>query len=146
MALPFPMARSKTELEEGEVFSPRFDVDGLIGCIVTDASDGAVLMFAYMNEEAFELTLKTGLAHYYSRSRKKLWKKGEVSGHVQHVKQILIDCDRDCLLLKVDQDTAACHTGYVSCFYRAIGGEVVGKKAFDPAVVYGRPPAKNDDA
>jgi phosphoribosyl-AMP cyclohydrolase len=74
MALPFPMAGSKTELEEGEVFSPRFDVDGLIGCIVTDASDGAVLMFAYMNEAALRLTIETGVAHYWSRSRQSLWR------------------------------------------------------------------------
>jgi phosphoribosyl-AMP cyclohydrolase len=120
--------------------------DGLLPVIVQDSRSRDVLMFAHMNEEAFKLTLETGLAHYYSRSRGKLWKKGEESGHVQHVKKILIDCDRDCLLLEVDQDIAACHTGYVSCFYRSIDGEVVGKKAFDPATVYGKPPEKNDDA
>jgi phosphoribosyl-AMP cyclohydrolase len=112
--------------------------DGLIPAIVQDAATLEVLMFAYMNAEAFELTLKTGLAHYYSRSRKKLWKKGEESGHVQHVRDIRIDCDADCLLLFVEQETAACHTGYVSCFYRGIDGHVVGKKAFDPAKVYGK--------
>jgi phosphoribosyl-AMP cyclohydrolase len=91
-----------------------------------------------MDEEAFAMTLKTGLAHYYSRGRRKLWKKGEESGHVQHVKEVRIDCDADCLLLLVEQDTAACHMGYVSCFYRDIDGHVVGKKAFNPDVVYAR--------
>ena len=110
---------------------------GLLPAIVQDAKTREVLMFAYMNEEAFRLTRETGLAHYYSRSRQKLWKKGEESGHVQHVKEARIDCDADCLLLLVEQETAACHTGYVSCFYRDIDGRIVGSKAFDPAVVYG---------
>jgi phosphoribosyl-AMP cyclohydrolase len=112
--------------------------DGLLPAIVQDAKTLEVLMFAYMNEEAFDRTLETGLAHYYSRSRRKLWKKGEESGHVQHVMEIRIDCDRDCLLLLVKQETAACHTGYVSCFYRDIEGRTVGKKAFDPNAVYAR--------
>jgi phosphoribosyl-AMP cyclohydrolase len=111
---------------------------GLLPVIVQDAKSREVLMFAYMNEEAFGLTQKTGAAHYYSRSRKKLWKKGEESGHVQHVKEIRIDCDADCLLLLVEQDTAACHTGYVSCFYRDLDGRIVGRKAFDPDAVYGK--------
>lgn len=111
---------------------------GLLPAIVQDAGTLEVLMFAYMNEKAFDLTLETGMAHYYSRSRGKLWRKGEESGHAQHVKEVRIDCDADCLLLLVEQDTAACHTGYVSCFYRAIDGRVVGRKAFDPAAVYGR--------
>jgi len=109
---------------------------GLIPVIAQDAATKDVLMFAYMNEEAFRMTVETGLAHYFSRSRQKLWKKGEESGHVQHVKEIRIDCDRDCLLLLVDQETAACHTGYVSCFYRDIAGAVIGTKAFDPETVY----------
>lgn len=109
---------------------------GLLSVIVQDAVTKEVLMFAYMNEEAFHKTLETGLAHYYSRSRQKLWKKGEESGHVQRVKEIRIDCDRDCLLLLVEQETAACHTGYVSCFYRDIDGKVVGKQVFDPEKVY----------
>jgi phosphoribosyl-AMP cyclohydrolase len=111
---------------------------GLLPVIVQDAQTREVLMFAYMNEEAFGLTLETGLAHYYSRSRQKLWKKGEESGHFQHVKEVRVDCDEDCMLLLVEQDTAACHMGYVSCFYRDIDGRVVGKKAFDPAKVYGK--------
>jgi phosphoribosyl-AMP cyclohydrolase len=111
---------------------------GLLPAIVQDASTKEVLMLAYMNKEALELTLETGLAHYYSRSRQKLWKKGEESGHVQRVKEVRVDCDADCLLLLVEQDTAACHTGYVSCFYRDIDGHIVGKKAFDPGAVYAR--------
>jgi len=109
---------------------------GLIPVIAQDATTKDVLMFAYMDEEAFRKTNETGLAHYFSRSRQKLWKKGEESGHVQHVKEIRIDCDRDCLLLLVDQEIAACHTGYVSCFYRDIAGTIVGEKAFDPEAVY----------
>jgi len=109
---------------------------GLLPVIVQDARTLEVLMFAHMDEEAFRLTLETGLAHYFSRSRQKLWKKGEESGHFQHVKEARIDCDEDCLLLLVEQDTAACHTGYRSCFYRGIDGRIVGKKVFDPAEVY----------
>ena len=110
--------------------------DGLVPVIVQAADTREVLMFAYMDREAFELTRSTGLAHYYSRSRRRLWKKGESSGHLQHVREMRIDCDRDCLLLIVDQDVAACHEGYRSCFYRTIDGEVVGRKAFEPGDVY----------
>jgi phosphoribosyl-AMP cyclohydrolase len=122
MALPFPNAGSKTELEEGGVFTPRFDRDGLIGCIVTDAGDGAVLMFAHMNEEALRLTLDTGIAHYWSRSRQSLWRKGDTSGQQQKVKEIRTDCDQDVLLMKVEPggDGGACHTGRRSCFYRKL--------------------------
>lgn len=109
---------------------------GLLPVIVQDSKTLEVLMFAYMDEEAFSLTLETGLAHYFSRSRQKLWKKGEESGHFQHVKEARIDCDEDCLLLLVEQDTAACHTGYRSCFYRDIGGRIVGEKVFEPGDVY----------
>jgi len=84
-------------------------------------------MMAYMNEEAFEMTLKTGYAHYWSRSREKLWKKGETSGNVQKVKEIRVDCDRDALLLLVEQINAACHTGHYSCFFRNIEGEIIGE-------------------
>jgi phosphoribosyl-AMP cyclohydrolase len=118
--------------------------DGLLPVIVQDAVTLDVLMFAYMSEEAFELTLKTGLAHYYSRSRRKLWKKGEESGHVQRIKDVRIDCDADCLLLFVEQETAACHTGHVSCFYRDIDGRVVGRKAFEPGAVYGKDTRKTE--
>jgi phosphoribosyl-AMP cyclohydrolase len=112
--------------------------DGLIPVIVQDASSREVLMMAYANDEAIRLTRETGLAHYYSRSRKKLWKKGEESGHFQKVMKILTDCDEDCLLYLVEQKGAACHTGYTSCFYRTLAGEVVGIKVFDPEKVYGK--------
>lgn len=122
MSLPFPIAGSKSELEEGGVFTPRFGADGLIGCIVTDARDGAVLMFAHMNEEALRLTIETGIAHYWSRSRQRLWRKGDTSGQRQSVKEIRTDCDQDVLLLKVEPggDGGACHTGRRSCFYRRL--------------------------
>jgi phosphoribosyl-AMP cyclohydrolase len=112
--------------------------DGLIPVIVQDKKSGQVLMMAYANEEAIQLTLKTGYAHYYSRSRKKLWKKGEESGHFQKVGQVLTDCDEDCLLYLVEQKGAACHTGYVSCFYRTLSEDIVGTKIFDPEKVYGK--------
>lgn len=113
---------------------------GLVPVIVQDASDGAVLMLAYMNEEAFEKTLDTGTATYWSRSRDQLWTKGESSGHVQKVHDIAVDCDNDTVLLKVEQiGGAACHKGYRSCFFRrAVGGELetVGERVFDPSKVY----------
>jgi len=112
--------------------------DGLIPVIVQDASSREVLMMAYANDEAIRLTQETGRAHDYSRSRKKLWKKGEESGHFQKVVKILTDCDEDCLLYLVEQKGAACHTGYASCFYRTLNGEVVGTKVFDPEKVYGK--------
>ncbi|KAI93664.1 phosphoribosyl-AMP cyclohydrolase [Rhodomicrobium udaipurense JA643] len=111
---------SKAELEEGTAFTPRFDEHGLIGAIVTGA-DGVVLMFAFMNAEALRLTIETGEAHFYSRSRKSLWKKGETSGNVLRVRELLTDCDQDILLVKVElQGEAACHTGRRSCFYRRV--------------------------
>jgi phosphoribosyl-AMP cyclohydrolase len=113
----------------------KFDND-LIPAIAQDYATGEVLMFAFMNREALEKTLDTGIVHYWSRSRQKLWKKGESSGHVQYVKDILVDCDMDVLLLKIGQEGGACHTGYRSCFYRNIEGEVVGRKVFDPDDVY----------
>ena len=113
-------------------------VDGLIPVIVQDKKSGQVLMMAYANEEAIQFTLTTGYAHYYSRSRKKLWKKGEESGHFQKVGQVLTDCDEDCLLYLVEQKGAACHTGYVSCFYRTLSEDIVGTKIFDPEKVYGK--------
>ncbi len=98
------------------------DAAGLVPCIAQDAATQEVLMLAYMNGESFALTLETGYAHYYSRSRRSLWKKGETSGHLQKVTEILADCDRDTLLIKVDQTGPACHTGSRSCFFRRIGG------------------------
>ena len=119
----------------------RFDANGLISAIAQDAEDGQVLMLAYMNAEALSRTQETGLAHYYSRSRGRLWRKGEESGHVQRVRAILYDCDEDALLLKVEQEVAACHTGHRSCFYRALPGAPAGEteeagRRFDPATVY----------
>ena len=110
--------------------------NGLVPVIAQDASTGEVLMLAYANEEAVRLTRETGFAHYYSRSRNKLWKKGEESGHFQNVRRILTDCDEDALIYLVEQTGAACHTGYRSCFYRTIDGEIIGEKVFDPEKVY----------
>ena len=119
----------------------KFDANGLIPAIAQDAETGDVLMHAYMNAEAVGRTLETGLAHYYSRSRGRLWCKGEESGHVQRIREIRYDCDADTLLLRVEQEVAACHTGNRSCFYRAFtaaGGHEVGvsDRRFDPAEVY----------
>jgi phosphoribosyl-ATP pyrophosphohydrolase/phosphoribosyl-AMP cyclohydrolase len=119
----------------------KFDQNGLIPAITRDAENGEVLMMAYMNAEAVERTLETGRVHYYSRSRRKLWMKGETSGHVQAVREIRFDCDADCLLIAVDQEGAACHTGHRSCFYRVWSGEEAqteGGKAVDTAPIYAR--------
>ena len=110
--------------------------DGLIPVIVQDEKTRQVLMMAYANDEAVRLTQETGYAHYYSRSRKKIWKKGEESGHVQRVTRILVDCDEDCLIYEVEQTGAACHTGHPSCFFRTIDGTVISEKVFDPDLVY----------
>jgi phosphoribosyl-AMP cyclohydrolase len=113
---------------------------GLIPAIAQDADTGQVLMLAWMNQEAYQETVRTGRAVYYSRSRGKLWRKGEESGHVQKVREICIDCDADTILLKVHQvGGAACHEGYASCFYRKVDGDklqVIGERVFDPAKVY----------
>lgn len=98
----------------------KFDDKGLICAIAQDVYTGEILMQAYMNKEALDLTLKTGIAHYYSRSRKTLWKKGETSSHIQKVKKVLYDCDADCVVLQIEQVGAACHTGNRSCFYRTL--------------------------
>jgi phosphoribosyl-AMP cyclohydrolase len=108
----------------------------LIHAIVQDYKTKEVLMLAHMNDEALKKTLETGVAHYWSESRNKLWKKGEISGNEQRVKDILIDCDEDAVLLEVEQIGGACHHGYRSCFYRKIDGEVVGEKVFEPEEVY----------
>lgn len=111
-------------------------MDGLIPAIAQDYATGEVLMLAYMNDEALAKTRETGKAHYWSRSRKRLWLKGETSGNFQVVKEIRIDCDSDAILLLVEQKGGACHTGYRSCFYRTVDGEVVGQKIFEPKDVY----------
>jgi len=110
--------------------------NGLIPVIAQDAKSGAVLMFAWANAEAVQRTEETGYAHYFSRSRGKLWKKGEESGHVQKIVQILVDCDEDCLLYRVEQTGAACHTGHTTCFFRTIQGKEITRPVFDPAKVY----------
>ena len=112
----------KRELEEGEAFAPRFDQDGVIVCVTRDVADGQILMLAYMNEEALRLTIETGVAHYWSRSRQALWRKGDTSGQVQKVTEIRTDCDQDALLLTVEPGGkgGACHTGRRSCFYRKV--------------------------
>jgi phosphoribosyl-AMP cyclohydrolase len=125
-----------------EQVSLNFDkMGGLLPAIVQDAATGDVLMLAFMNPEAWERTLATGEAHYFSRTRKRVWHKGDTSGHVQRVKEIYLDCDQDTVLLKVEQvGGAACHTGHRSCFYRrrqGSGWQNVGSLIFDPKEVYG---------
>jgi phosphoribosyl-AMP cyclohydrolase len=116
-------------------------LDGLVPAVAQDWQSGEILMVAFMNKESWELTLKTGIMHYWSRSRSKLWKKGESSGNIQEVKELRIDCDADCVLAKVRQiGDAACHTGFRSCFYQVVEGgtlRVDGVRVFDPAEVYG---------
>ena len=135
------MAANK-EIELGVDFKPKFDSAGLITAISQDSKTGQILMVAFMNKEALDLTMQTGNAVFYSRSRQKLWKKGEESGHVQKVKQILVDCDQDCLILKVDVDAGQCHVGYQSCFYRAVKAgnsgqlEFIAEKVYDPQQAY----------
>ncbi|HIE04911.1 MAG TPA: phosphoribosyl-AMP cyclohydrolase [Candidatus Latescibacteria bacterium] len=118
----------------------KFDEKGLIPAVVQDASSGEVLMLAYMNRESLLRTLNTGRMTYWSRSRRKLWVKGERSGNFQLVREVRVDCDGDALLFKVEQVGAACHAGYRSCFYRKLKGDrwkEEGEKLFDPEVVYG---------
>ena len=118
----FPTAPTTQALERGEVLSPRFDAAGLIAAVATHAETGEVLMLAWMNAEALRLTLDTREAHYFSRSRQALWKKGESSGQVQQVIEVRVDCDQDAVLLKVlpQGDGGACHVGFRSCFYRVV--------------------------
>jgi len=117
----------------------KFDDQGLIPAILQDAENGEILMFAFMNRESVQKTLETKLATYWSRSRKKLWVKGESSGHTQEVQEVYFDCDNDALLLKIKQNVAACHTGYRSCFFNKIEGDqvkTVGQKMFDEDKIY----------
>ena len=118
----FPTTPDTHALERGTTLAPRFDAAGLIAAVATHARTGEVLMLAWMNEEALRLTLDTGFAHYFSRSRQALWKKGETSGQLQRVRELRIDCDQDAVWIKVDPqgDGGACHTGARSCFYRVI--------------------------
>ncbi len=113
-----------------------FDDSEYIPAVAQDAESGEVLMLAYVTEEALEKTRETGYAHYYSRSRDEIWKKGGTSGHTQEIEEVRVDCDGDALLYRIDQSGGACHTGYESCFYRTLDGEEVGQKVFDPDDVY----------
>jgi len=113
-----------------------FEDNEYIPAVAQDSESGEVLMLAYVTREALERTRETGLAHYYSRSREELWQKGETSGNVQHVEEVRVDCDGDALLYLIEQEGGACHTGFQSCFYRTIDGEVVGERVFDPEDVY----------
>ncbi len=139
----FPERTDRTEIEEGEILRPKFDEHGLIPCITVDDASGDVLMVAYMNDEALARTLETRRATYYSRSRGKLWVKGEESGLVQQVKDVYVDCDQDVILLRVDvAGEGCCHQGYRSCFYRRVKDpaartlEFTGERVFDPKSVY----------
>ena len=130
------------EIETGTTFTPKFDANGLITAISQDAQTGQILMVAYMNKEALEETIKTGRGVFFSRSRQKLWRKGEESGHVQQVHEILVDCDQDCLILKVTVDAGQCHVGYQSCFYRRVNPgksqelQFVAEPVYDPNEAY----------
>jgi len=143
-----PPPKDKAELETGAAFTPRFDADGLVTAVVTDAKDGELLMVAHMNAEALALTVETGIAHYWSRSRKALWKKGETSGNLQTVEELRTDCDQDAVWLKVSVagHDATCHTGRRSCFYRTVSAGPEGARLqitgaapqFDPVEIYGK--------
>jgi phosphoribosyl-AMP cyclohydrolase len=139
---------STQEVEEGRALAPKFDADGLVTCVATDAATGELLMVAHMNAEALAKTIESGEAWYFSRSRRRLWRKGESSGHAQRVLEMRVDCDQDAVWIKVEQaGPGACHTGRRSCFYRAVplgkapdaslALEVRAEKAFDPQAVYG---------
>lgn len=138
------------QVEEGRALAPKFDERGLIACVTTDAGSGEVLMLGYMNREALEQTIRTGQAHYWSRSRQALWHKGATSGLIQQVREIRVDDDQDAIWLRVDIDGgASCHVGYRSCFYRVVphGQDAAGplaftesEKVFDPVEVYGDAP------
>ena len=133
---------TKQNIEEGLEFIPKFDENGLILAIAQDAETNQVLMVAYMNRQALDLTIQTGYATYFSRSRQKLWKKGEESGHVQKIRQILVDCDQDCLVLKVLVDSGQCHVGYQSCFHRTLKKnsdkelKFIAEKVYNPKEIY----------
>ena len=149
----FPTRTNSADIELGSTLQPKFGPDGLIPCITTDHLTNEVLMFAFMNSEALAHTIKTGKATYWSRSRNKLWIKGEESGNAQLVKELRVDCDQDVVLLKVENvGGAACHNGYKSCFYRKLAGgatadnlaslklEYDAPRVFDPATVYRKKP------
>jgi phosphoribosyl-AMP cyclohydrolase len=145
MSKPFadPKTLSHVDLEEGTLFAPKFDAHGLVTAVAQEAGSNRVLMVAHMNAEALRLTIETGEVHYYSRSRNKLWKKGESSGEIQQLVEMRTDCDQDVVLLLVEQTGrgAACHTGRKSCFYRIVENAETLRQSgeprlFDPAQVY----------
>src|ERR1700722_3212754 len=144
--MPLPMSTDINEIEEGLKFQPKFDASGLVTCVATDAATGEVLMVAHMNDEALRKTVASGEAWYFSRSRNSLWRKGEISGQVQRVVEMRMDCDQDAVWIRVEQTGAACHTGRRSCFYRKVeaadGGArlsfVDADRQFDPKAVYGK--------
>ncbi|MEO1724262.1 MAG: phosphoribosyl-AMP cyclohydrolase [Pseudomonadota bacterium] len=149
--LEFQMRRSVEQVEEGSEFAPRFDAEGLLPCVTTDAGTGEVLMLGWMSAEALRLTIETGEAHYFSRSRQALWHKGATSGLVQKVVEARIDDDQDAVWLRVEVagSGASCHVGYRSCFYRSVpvgpdAGQPLAfleaEKTFDPEEVYGDAP------
>lgn len=130
----FPEAHSKLDLERGSALAPRFNADGLVVAVAQHADTGEILMLAWMNDEALKLTVETSIAHYFSRSRNELWKKGETSGQLQDVVELRVDCDQDAVLLKVRPrgDGGACHVGFRSCFYRVLeDGQLVERDALD---------------
>lgn len=147
-----PVPSDKETLETSGLFTPKFDANGLVTAVVTDARDGELLMVAHMNAEALKLTLETGIAHYYSRSRNSIWKKGETSGNLQTVQEFRTDCDQDAIWLKVSVagHDATCHTGRRSCFYRTVvleDGKAVttitdDTRHFDPEETYGTKPGE----
>ena len=147
----FAARGSTQDVEEGRILAPKFDADGLITCVATDVRTGELLMVAHMDPEALRRTINTGDAWYFSRSRKRLWRKGERSGHGQRVIEMRIDCDQDAVWIKVEQTgPGACHTGRRSCFYRAVvpgqGGSFSlefrdGEKVFEPQAAYGDEPS-----
>jgi len=156
-AVQFQARQTIEQVEEGKDLAPKFDDRGLITVVTTDADSGELLMQGYMNAEALQLTIATGEAHYFSRSRQVLWHKGATSGFVQKVRELLVDDDQDCIWLRVEvAGGASCHVGYRSCFYRRVpvaeayankqsGGRIDlewtdTKKVFDPAEVYGDAP------
>jgi len=148
----FASRRSIEQVEEGNELAPKFDEHGLIPAVTTDHATGELLMVGYMNAEALRRTIETGEAHYFSRSRQAIWHKGATSGFVQHVRELLVDDDQDCVWLRVQTDGGAnCHVGYRSCFYRQVPVKAAGpgpvelqftttEKVFDPKVVYGDAP------
>lgn len=146
--MDFPACGDLAEIEEGQWLQARFDDQGLIPCVTQDNATGEVLMLGWMNRDALRLTIETGMAHYWSRARQRLWRKGEQSGQAQSVRHVLIDDDQDCLLLKVDlTGGASCHVGYRSCFFRELNIRerttdfsltfLETRKVYDPVAAYG---------